>query len=118
MITSPRWRSPALPSSSRVPGSQVGPEPADSSGTTGPDGNVLPLGDPFGGSSRVQTPRGFLIGAGAIAAIAAFASVGHPRSETNVRMSRPASQVEQTPTVNASNADPDTGDSDIEVLPK
>ena len=60
----------------------------------------------------MQTPRGFLIGAAAIAAIAAFASVGHPRSETEVHIaSPPTSLVAQTPTINASSDNPD-----IEVL--
>ena len=56
----------------------------------------------------MQTPRGFLIGAGVIAAIAAFASVGHPRSETDVRIASPTTSfVEQTPTINASSSDVD-----------
>ena len=60
----------------------------------------------------MQTPRGFLIGAAAIAAIAAFASVGHPTSETDVHIaSPPPSLVAQTPTINASSDNPD-----IEVL--
>ena len=59
----------------------------------------------------MQTPRGFLIGAAAIAAIAAFASVGHPRSETEVHIDAPDFAVAQTPTINASSDDPD-----IEVL--
>ncbi len=60
----------------------------------------------------MQTPRGFLIGAGVIAAIAAFASVGHPRSETAVHVaSPPSSFVEQTPTINSSSSN-----SDVDVL--
>ena len=37
----------------------------------------------------MQTPRGFLIGAGVIAAIAALTSVGHPHTETAVETTAP-----------------------------
>jgi hypothetical protein len=37
----------------------------------------------------VQTPRGFLIGAGVIAAIAALTSIGHPQSEVSVKTTAP-----------------------------
>lgn len=61
----------------------------------------------------MQTPRGFLIGAGLIAVIAAFASVGHPRSETDVQMESPPTSPMSQPPINASSTGPD-----IEVLAK
>ncbi len=63
----------------------------------------------------MQTPRGFLIGAGVIAAVAAFASVGHPRSQIAVETTAPAvtAAVEESTTTA-----PPVTDSDVSVLPE
>ena len=50
----------------------------------------------------MQTPRGFLIGAGVIAAIAAFASVGHPHAGIDVTTTAPeATTTFEAPTTDA-----------------
>ncbi len=58
----------------------------------------------------MQTPRGFLIGAGVIAAIAALTSVGHPHTETAVETTAPivTDAIEDTTTTNATTTDPET----------
>ena len=59
----------------------------------------------------MQTPRGFLIGAGVIAAIAALTSIGHPHTETAVETTAPivTDAIEDTTTTtNATTTDPET----------
>ncbi len=64
----------------------------------------------------MQTPRGFLIGAGVIAAIAAFASVGHPRSGIDVMTTAPeATTTFEAPTTSVAAPTTDAG---VEVLPE
>ncbi len=58
----------------------------------------------------MQTPRGFLIGAGVIAAIAALTSIGHPHTETAVETTAPivTDAIEDTTTTNATTTDSQT----------
>ena len=58
----------------------------------------------------MQTPRGFLIGAGVIVAIAALTSIGHPHTETAVEMTSPVfgDATKDTTTTNAPTTDVQT----------
>ena len=57
----------------------------------------------------MQTPRGFLIGAGVIAAIAALTSIGHPHIETAVETTAPmvTDAIEDTTATSAGTTDPE-----------